>query len=152
MESSTTVDCHKTDAENAKKCVLFLTDLPLVVTSSWYSVVSRNRLGNEAFATKKFDEAITHYNEAIRLDPNNAVFYSNRRLYSFRAVFSSHRTQYKYFKSALISTYEQHKSLTNMPWNCTRSFAILKFPHLIGVLLIPIIPTAHATPRCRIGN
>jgi Flp pilus assembly protein TadD len=37
------------------------------------------RLGNEAFAKQAYDEAISHYSEAIRLDPNNAVYYSNRR-------------------------------------------------------------------------
>lgn len=37
------------------------------------------RLGNEAFATRKFDEAIAHYNNAIKYDPSNAVYYSNRR-------------------------------------------------------------------------
>lgn len=35
-------------------------------------------LGNEAFKTKNFDEAIKHYSEAIRLNPSNAVYYSNR--------------------------------------------------------------------------
>jgi tetratricopeptide (TPR) repeat protein len=35
-------------------------------------------LGNEAFSSKKFDEAITHYTKAIELDPENAVFFSNR--------------------------------------------------------------------------
>jgi hypothetical protein len=41
------------------------------------------RLGNDAFAKQSFDEAITHYSEAIRLDGNNAVYYSNRRCVSF---------------------------------------------------------------------
>lgn len=40
---------------------------------------SHLRLGNEAFATRKFDEAIAHYNNAIKYDPSNAVYYSNRR-------------------------------------------------------------------------
>lgn len=39
---------------------------------------AEKKLGNELFATKKYEEAIKHYNEAIRLDPDNAVFYSNR--------------------------------------------------------------------------
>lgn len=35
-------------------------------------------LGNEYFNAKNFDEAIKHYTDAIRLNPENAVFYSNR--------------------------------------------------------------------------
>lgn len=34
--------------------------------------------GNEAFKEQKWDEAIKNYNKAIQLDPNQAVFYSNR--------------------------------------------------------------------------
>jgi transcriptional accessory protein Tex/SPT6 len=30
---------------------------------------------------KKYDEAIEHYSKGLLLDPENAVFYSNRRLY-----------------------------------------------------------------------
>jgi hypothetical protein len=37
------------------------------------------RLGNECFANKQFDEAILHYSTAIKEDPDNAVYYSNRR-------------------------------------------------------------------------
>lgn len=36
------------------------------------------KLGNEFFAKKEYDDAIVHYSEAIKLDPENAVFYSNR--------------------------------------------------------------------------
>lgn len=36
------------------------------------------KLGNECFAAKKFDEAILHYTAAIKEDPENAVYYSNR--------------------------------------------------------------------------
>jgi tetratricopeptide (TPR) repeat protein len=36
------------------------------------------RLGNTAFADQKYDEAIKHYSDAIRLDPTNHVFFSNR--------------------------------------------------------------------------
>jgi len=42
------------------------------------------RLGNEAFVAKKYDEAITHYTDGIRLEPDNGVMYSNRR-YSTKA-------------------------------------------------------------------
>lgn len=38
----------------------------------------QKKLGNDAFAAKKYDEAIIHYSEAIKLEPDNAVFYSNR--------------------------------------------------------------------------
>ena len=38
-----------------------------------------NRLGNEFFSAKKYDEAILHYTTAIKEDPENAVYYSNRR-------------------------------------------------------------------------
>lgn len=35
-------------------------------------------LGNKAFATKKYNEAIYHYTKAIKLDHKNHLFYSNR--------------------------------------------------------------------------
>jgi tetratricopeptide (TPR) repeat protein len=38
------------------------------------------RLGNEAFLAKNYEQAITHYSNAIKLEPENAIFYSNRRL------------------------------------------------------------------------
>ncbi len=37
------------------------------------------RLGNDAFIAKNFKEAIDHYTNALKLDPNNAVYYANRR-------------------------------------------------------------------------
>ena len=46
------------------------------------------RLGNDAFLAKKYDEAIEHYSKGLLLDPENAVFYSNRRLY-FQLLFLS---------------------------------------------------------------
>lgn len=36
-------------------------------------------LGNEEFNAKNFDKAIKYYSEAIRLDPENHIYYSNRR-------------------------------------------------------------------------
>ena len=41
-------------------------------------VLCTYRLGNECFSAKKFDEAILHYTAAIKEDPENAVYYSNR--------------------------------------------------------------------------
>lgn len=35
-------------------------------------------LGNKAFSGKDFEEAIKHYSAAIKLDPKNHVYYSNR--------------------------------------------------------------------------
>jgi stress-induced-phosphoprotein 1 len=34
--------------------------------------------GNQAVKSKQYDEAISHYTEAIKLDPTNHVYYSNR--------------------------------------------------------------------------
>jgi tetratricopeptide (TPR) repeat protein len=42
----------------------------------------QHRLGNEFFSAKKFDQAILHYTDAINADPENAVYYSNRRYVS----------------------------------------------------------------------
>mmetsp|Transcript_10793 Transcript_10793/g.11216 ORF Transcript_10793/g.11216 Transcript_10793/m.11216 type:complete len:256 (-) Transcript_10793:67-834(-) len=36
------------------------------------------KLGNDAFAAKNYNEAIINYTNAIKLDPDNAVLYSNR--------------------------------------------------------------------------
>lgn len=36
------------------------------------------KLGNDAFAAKNYDEAIKHYSDAIKEDPDNPVYYSNR--------------------------------------------------------------------------
>ena len=58
---------------------------------------SAKKAGNEAFATKNYQEAIKHYNEAIRLDPDNAVFYSNRS-----ACFASMQEWQKALEDALL--------------------------------------------------
>eukprot|EP00884_Botryococcus_braunii_P020072 jgi/Botrbrau1/6749/Bobra.0324s0034.1 len=34
--------------------------------------------GNRAFADQKYEEAVSHFSECIRLDPGNEVYYSNR--------------------------------------------------------------------------
>ncbi|TMW64016.1 hypothetical protein Poli38472_014133 [Pythium oligandrum] len=38
----------------------------------------QKQLGNEEFNVKNFDKAIEHYSEAIRLDTENHIYYSNR--------------------------------------------------------------------------
>ncbi|GAB9466606.1 Heat shock protein sti1 [Globisporangium polare] len=38
----------------------------------------QKNLGNEEFNLKNFDKAVEYYSEAIRLDPENHVYYSNR--------------------------------------------------------------------------
>jgi chaperonin cofactor prefoldin len=39
---------------------------------------TRNRLGNQAFTQKNYAEAIQYYTQAIRFQPTNHVFFSNR--------------------------------------------------------------------------
>ncbi len=39
---------------------------------------AEKKLGNEAFGKKEYEAAIKHYTEAIKLDGENATFYSNR--------------------------------------------------------------------------
>jgi len=36
--------------------------------------------GNICFERKQYEEALCHYTEAIKLDPNNHIYYSNRAL------------------------------------------------------------------------
>ena len=54
-------------------------------------------MGNEAYQAKKYDEAIRHYTEAINLDPESAVFYSNRS-----ACYFSLKQYQKAFEDALL--------------------------------------------------
>lgn len=43
------------------------------------------KLGNDAFAARKYDEAITHYTNAIKIDPTSPIYFSNRSAcYSFK--------------------------------------------------------------------
>jgi len=42
------------------------------------SAVEAKNKGNAAFSAGNFEEAITHFTEAIKLDPTNHVLYSNR--------------------------------------------------------------------------
>lgn len=36
------------------------------------------QLGNDCFRQKKFNEALVHYNNSIKIDPKNVVYYSNK--------------------------------------------------------------------------
>lgn len=40
--------------------------------------VQFKNLGNEAFKNKKYQEAITYFNQAIECNPNDHTFFSNR--------------------------------------------------------------------------
>jgi hypothetical protein len=53
-----------------------------------------DRLGNDAFLAKKYDEAIEHYSKGLLLDPENAVFYSNRRFFHLLFHQSCHSTDF----------------------------------------------------------
>lgn len=37
------------------------------------------RKGNDCFGNKDYSNAIEHYTEGLKVDPNNAVLFSNRR-------------------------------------------------------------------------
>lgn len=45
--------------------------------SSGAALEAKNK-GNDAFSKKNYDEAVKHFTDAINLDPNNHVLYSNR--------------------------------------------------------------------------
>mmetsp|Transcript_49322 Transcript_49322/g.139642 ORF Transcript_49322/g.139642 Transcript_49322/m.139642 type:complete len:90 (-) Transcript_49322:769-1038(-) len=45
---------------------------------------AKKKEGNDAFAKKEYEAAIGFYSEAIELDPQNHIYYSNRRLPSGR--------------------------------------------------------------------
>ncbi len=42
------------------------------------SAVDEKNKGNAAFAAGKYEEAIGHFTEAIKIDPTNHILYSNR--------------------------------------------------------------------------
>ncbi|KAL3665446.1 hypothetical protein V7S43_009481 [Phytophthora oleae] len=48
------------------------------MSSAQDAAEAQKTLGNEEFNQKNFDKAIECYSEAIRLDPDNFVYYSNR--------------------------------------------------------------------------
>ena len=48
-----------------------------LLSHAWVDVI-KIRLGNQAFGAKEYEKAIEHYSQAIKLDPSNHVFFSNR--------------------------------------------------------------------------
>ena len=48
------------------------------VSSCHYQAIALKDKGNKAFAAKNYDEAIDLFSQAIALDPQNHVLYSNR--------------------------------------------------------------------------
>ncbi|CAI5747325.1 unnamed protein product [Peronospora destructor] len=48
------------------------------MTSTQDAAETQKTLGNEEFNQKNFDKAVEYYSEAICLDPDNYVYYSNR--------------------------------------------------------------------------
>jgi tetratricopeptide (TPR) repeat protein len=51
---------------------------PETIVSGEITADIQKKLGNDAFAAKKYQEAINYYTEAVKLDPENAIYYSNR--------------------------------------------------------------------------
>ncbi|KAI9908665.1 hypothetical protein PsorP6_003230 [Peronosclerospora sorghi] len=66
------------DAAEAQKMYVFYDANQLPMTSLSCIIFLLPRLGNEEFNAKNFDKAVECYSEAIRLDPENFVYYSNR--------------------------------------------------------------------------
>lgn len=46
--------------------------------SSSTSIEDLKNKGNEAFGKENYEEAITYFTQALELDPNNHILYSNR--------------------------------------------------------------------------
>lgn len=44
----------------------------------YFTLLGPNRLGNEAFAAQQFDQAVHFYTQAIKKQPTNHVYFSNR--------------------------------------------------------------------------
>ena len=65
-----------------------------------------DRLGNDAFLAKKYDEAIEHYSKGLLLDPENAVFYSNRRFFHLPFHHSCHSCHSTDFHFLLLAIYQ----------------------------------------------
>lgn len=59
------------------------------IINYFFTVPQLLRDGNDAFLAKNYSEAITHYSRAIEIEPNNAIFYSNRRFVKYRVSLRS---------------------------------------------------------------
>jgi len=66
------------DEEKKYFSILLILLIVLNILIILYIVLINIRLGNEQFVLKNYDEAIKHYTNAITLDPENAIYYSNR--------------------------------------------------------------------------
>jgi tetratricopeptide (TPR) repeat protein len=71
--------CTTTNARVLK--MFYLTPLArrLFSNHTSFSSIYYCRLGNKAFAERDYQTAIAHYTKAIQLEPNNHIFFSNRR-------------------------------------------------------------------------
>ncbi|OZJ05727.1 hypothetical protein BZG36_01336 [Bifiguratus adelaidae] len=75
----------KSEALSSKEKVTVSQSTPSIASASKGKTTPRAQeqalvekdLGNKAFASKQYAEAIAHYAQAARLDPSNAVFYVN---------------------------------------------------------------------------
>ena len=54
-------------------CFLFSSSLAVM-----FDPQTEKHLGNEAYKAKDFASALKHYNNAIKLDPTNIVYYTNK--------------------------------------------------------------------------
>lgn len=74
-EASVSVEVPLSRSDELKKWWDFLA---LVLFWFWQLFIN-DRQGNEAFVAKSYKQAIDLYTEALKVDPENAVLYSNRR-------------------------------------------------------------------------
>jgi tetratricopeptide (TPR) repeat protein len=70
------------------------TAVPLVEESA----EELKKLGNECFATRKYDDALDYYKRALVIDPDNAILYSNRS-----ACYAAQKLWQKAMEDAIMS-------------------------------------------------
>lgn len=76
-------DVNTDAAELAKEKVCILSSVVSISNCNsqhWKRAHSLNVQGNAAYKAKDYKKAIGHYNDAIRMDGNNAAYYNNRAL------------------------------------------------------------------------